>query len=119
MRVYHNNVTRFFKTGIDLSIEDFNRSYLSQKPRQEYRPIKDKIAGIEARAKGIAEGLKTFNLKRFEKILLRATGAGVNVFHHYKQVVESLAKQDRIGTASNYDLSAKSIKLFLKGKGKE
>jgi integrase/recombinase XerD len=118
LRVYYNYTTRFYPTGIDLTKDDFERSYLSQKPRQEFKDLRKKIIGIEARAKSVADDLKIFDFDKFEKKLLRATGSGSDVFYHYTEVIKTLNEEGRISTSSNYDLSAKSLLQFYFHKGK-
>lgn len=118
IRVYHDYETRFYPIGVDVSKEDFERAYLSKKPRQEYKELRGKIIANEVRVRTIAEELRTFDFTRFEKLLLRATGAGTNVFYHYRQTITKLNKDGQIGTASNYDLSAKSLLHFLFSQGK-
>ena len=117
LRVYFNYQTRFYRTGIDLSIDDYQRSYLSQKPRQEFKEIKEKICSIEARANHIKQSLSTFSFDNFEKKLLRPTGSGADVIYSYNELIKQLEEEDRINTAASYRCSLASIKEFLKLKG--
>ena len=54
------------------------------------------------------------------KRLYRKTGQGSNVFYHYDNIIERYKELERIGTASNYELSKKSlISFILHSTGKE
>jgi site-specific recombinase XerD len=116
IRVYYDYKTRFYPIGIDLTEDRFNRSFLAEKPRGEFADIKDEITLSLTRAKETAKHIKPFDWHKFEKKLLRPTSSNKDVFYHYNQVIESLTKEDRIKTASNYHLSQKSIKGFLESK---
>jgi integrase len=118
LRVYHNYDTRFYKMGIDLSKEEFKCCYLSERPRSEHKEKRLKILSNLTRAENIAKEIREFDFDKFEKRLLRPSGSAENVFYHYTQKIQQLKGEDRIKTASNYDLSQKSIVKFLESKGK-
>src|SRR5687768_7441945 len=40
LRVYYNKVTRYYPTGYDLTVSDFEKSYKAEKPRGEYKDLK-------------------------------------------------------------------------------
>jgi site-specific recombinase XerD len=118
LRVYFNGRTKYFSTGVDLSKEEFRRSYLAERPRKELKETKQTLQLILSRALGIASELKIFSIERFQKKLLRPIGSSVNVFNYYAEVMNDLAGEERLGSYSNYDLSSKSLKAFLKSRGK-
>jgi integrase/recombinase XerD len=115
LRVYFNYETRYYLTGIDLSEEDFKRSVLSHKPKGHiFKDFKIRLSSIVNKAEEISKELKIFSFEKFETRFLRPTGAGVDVFYHYRKTINNLEKEERLGTASNYNLSSKSIKRFLR-----
>src|SRR5215831_17092825 len=113
LRIYFNGRTKHLPTGIDLTPEEFEKSYLAERPRSEFKAIKQTLQLILSRAIDIAGDLKLFTIERFEKRLLKPTGANVDVFAYYSEVMEDLLREERLGTHSNYDLSAKSLRAFL------
>jgi site-specific recombinase XerD len=119
LRVYHNYETRFYKTKIDLSETDFTKSYLAEKPRGDYKTLHDKINAQLVRAIEVADGLPTFSFDKFERRVKRPTGAGNNVLHHYKVIIDALRADSHIGTAINYEYSQKSLVDYLKAKAKK
>lgn len=122
IRVYHDYKTRYFPIHKGLTVEQFQKSYLATNPKNtkdfNYSDEKDKIISELTRAKEIAKDLKTFSFDRFSKKFLRKSGSGHDVFYHYAEKIKDLESQERIKTASGYLLSMKSIKSFLKHKGK-
>jgi integrase/recombinase XerD len=120
LRVYHRYKTRFYNTGIDTTETNFQASYGTLRPKgSELRELKVRIASVEALANEICAALKPFTFEKFEKQFLRPSGAGQDIFHHYQEVIGRLKGEGRLGTASNYDLSAKSISAFLFFKGRK
>lgn len=118
LRVYHNYQTRFYPIHKGLTENDFKRSFLAERPRGEMSDVKDKITAEVTRAKEIAKDLRPFTHEKFKKKFLRTSGSGHDVFYHYNEKIRELEGEEKIKTASGYDLSMKSIRLFLKHKGK-
>ena len=119
LRIYYNNKTRFYSTGFNLTKHSFEQSYVVQKPRGEYYNIKVQLVSIESKAREVIQELKAFSFEQFEKRMYRAANAGADVFYHYDQQVKQLKREDRIGTASSYELSSKSLKKFLASEHKK
>lgn len=117
IRVYFDYQTRFYSIGINATENDFKRSYLSQKPRREYKALKEKIAEHEARANSVKQSLSVFSFDKFEKRLLSPTGSDTDIIYSYIEVIKDLKKQERINTAISYNASMNSIQKFLKHKG--
>lgn len=119
LRVYHDYSTRQYSTGISLSEPEFEKSYLCIKPKETHnKNLKINLAGIEANANEIVRELKIFTFKKFEKKLLRPKGSAININYHYSEIILELKKQERFSTASNYELSLKSLQSFEIAKGR-
>lgn len=112
LRVYYREDRRLYPTGIEATVADFERSYLSVKPQKEYKDTKFKLLEIEKKAKDIVDKLTTFSFEEFEKKMFQAEGDNNNVIYYYNQYIAQLKHENRISTASNYELSLKSILLF-------
>lgn len=117
LRVYHSGTTRLYPTGIDLAQEDFKRSYGAERPRGEHQELKIKISSHLTRAQDILDEMGAFTFEKFERRLLRPSGAGGDVFYHYRSKVTQLKAEESIKTASTYELSQKSLSKFLAARG--
>ena len=112
LRVYFKEERQLYPTGVEISKEDFERSYLTLKPQKGYKDIKIKLQEIEAKANSILEDLKIFSFEGFEKKMFQATGDNNNIIYYYNQYIAQLKHENRISTANNYRLSLKSILSF-------
>ena len=122
LRVYAPDLgkQKLYTTQFNFSKKDFNSIWETTKPRKEHRDNRLKIQAIENRANDVADKIVPFTFEKFEKRLYRKAGMGSNVFYHYDKIIERYKELDRIGTASNYELSKKSlISFILHSTGKE
>lgn len=113
LRIYFNGQARLFYTGEDIAADDFERSYLNIKPRNEFKDLKIKLNSIESKAKKIIDSLPVFTFEQFEKKIYQQRGNQDNVFYHYLNYIQKLNIEGRAATASNYDLSMKSMTRFI------
>lgn len=119
LRVYFRGLSHLYITGITICKDDFENSYLVQKPKNNtHRELRIKILAIESRANQIKDELKHFSIEKFERKFFLPRGATNNVFNFYIDTINQIQKEERYTTASNYDLSAKSLKAFLQSKNK-
>lgn len=120
LRVYFRNQTRYYPAGLHLTESEFEQSYLTATPKgNNNKELKLKLQSLETRANTVKDKIGVFTFEKFEKKLLRPEGAANNVFYYYSQVIAQLQKEERLTTASNYDLSAKSLKKFLNSKNQK
>jgi len=108
---------KLYSTNISLSEDQFEAIH---NPRKRLKS-KDKetqlyLYEFEERANNVAKGLTPFTFIAFEKKLFRNKTAGISVLFHYQQKIDSLRTNSQIGTASNYDLSLKSLGTFILNK---
>jgi integrase len=115
LRVYSNRLkkAKLYPVDMDLTSDDFERVWKAERPRTEHKEKRIKLRSIEIKATEVAQSLNPFSFPEFEKKLFRRTGDGDNVFYHYEVAIKRFQDLDRYGTASNYNLSLKSIKDFL------
>jgi integrase len=118
IRVYFNYITRYYRTQFDLTETQFENAYKPKKLRKEYKNLFEDLDRLERRAKAVRDSLTVFTFERFEKNLLRKKGAGTDAFYHFREVIKNLISDSRIGTASNYESSVKSLLHFLFAKEK-
>lgn len=119
LRVYYNGDRRLYNTNIELTVSDFEKSYLAKKPRDTYKELKIKLVAIESKAIDIIDKLRSFSFEQFEKRMFRRLQDANNVIYHYQQYIEQLRDEKRVRTAENYEQSLKSITAFYdKGRKK-
>lgn len=122
LRVYSTQlqVKKLYSTKYDFSKKDFASIWQTEKPRKEYKELRNELQAIETRANEICKTLNPFSFTQFEKKFIRNSGDGTDVIYQYNQLKQKLISNNSINTASGYDLSLKSIKDFIKHqKGKE
>jgi len=112
LRVYFNNITKHYKTGIDATKDEFFNAYQSQKPRKEFRDLKIKLQGVESSAQNTASKLDPFTFERFERNIYGSTCDSRNVYAYYDRYIAHLKSEGRESTASNYELSKKALIKF-------
>jgi len=113
LRAYFNSATKHYKTGIDVTENEFFNAYQSKKPRKEFKDLRIKLYGVLNDADEIASKIEPFSFEKFERKMKRGKGDENNVFYYYKQYIGQLRNEERAGTLSNYDISLKSLKKFI------
>jgi integrase/recombinase XerD len=103
---------RLFPTAFDLGENDFKQAWESKKPRREFNTLRIKLEAVKSKAHEVVEDIYPFTFDAFERKLYMRTGSGIDITYHYNQVIEDLNKFGQVGTASNYDLSLKSLMKF-------
>ena len=121
LRVYTSSprTQKMYPTIFEFSEKEYESIWKTLKPRKEYQEIRKKILSVETKAYNVAEKLKPFTFEQFERKLYRKAGDGININYLYNLTVDELNKQERIGTASSYDLSKKSFERFVKSSSRQ
>ena len=122
LRVYSTQlqVKKMYATKYDLSEKEFKSIWLTEKPRKEHQEVRNELEAIKVRADEVCKTLNPFSFIQFEKKYLRNAGDGVDIIYQYKQIIKRLKSNNSFVTASNYEMSIKSLKDFiLNTKGKE
>lgn len=108
---------KLFPTNIDLGENEFKQALESKKPKKEHQLLRIQLEAIKAKAQEVADELPLFTFEGFERKFFRKTGSGININYHYDQVIDRMKNYGQIGTASNYDLSLKSLLKFNQIRG--
>jgi integrase/recombinase XerD len=118
IQVYYGT-QRYFFTGKRLSLEDFENSYKTQKPKGDrLKELKIELAAIEAKANEVADELKVFTFEKFDKLLFATKQSLTNIIDHYNNYIKILDKNEQTGTSSSYSCSINSIKEYINFKRK-
>lgn len=118
LRVYANQLKKqkLYPTKYEMTEKEFQQTWLSQKPRSEFKEKRLEIQAVENKANKVAVQINPFSFSQFEKKLFLKSGDGENVFYQYQKIIEKNEKFGRLGNASNYGLSQASLKNFMKHK---
>lgn len=122
LRVYANklNKKKLYSTKFEFTIKEFKSIWETIKPRKEYKESRRKLQAIETNAENVAKELDPFSFEKFEKKLYLKSGQGEDIFFQYNVIINKNKDFDKIGNASIYELSLKSLKAFIKHRtGKE
>lgn len=106
-------IQKLYPTVLEFTEAEFDSIWNTTKPRKEYKVLRKQLQAIEVKANKVAEELNHFTFEQFEKKLYRKVGDGVNVQYQYTRTIEEFLENNKIGTASTYDLSQKAIKDYV------
>src|ERR1700744_4039762 len=81
LRVYSTQLQlkKLYSTKYDLSKKDFASIWQTEKPRKEYKELRNELQAIETRANEVCKTLTSFSFVQFEKRYLRNSGDGSNI----------------------------------------
>lgn len=115
LRVFTSNPRRqkLYATPILLTTKEYSQAWESQRVRAEFRQLHDRLLEIQRHAEEIADKLEFFTFEEFEKAYLHSKDDKLQLAVHYKKKIDELKRQERLGTASTYELSERSIQVFL------
>lgn len=104
-----------YPTVFDFTIAEFDTVWLKpkKKPQEEEKNLAKKLRAVVKKADDVIDELEIFSFEQFERKLYLKAGEGENVFYHYELMIQNLKANNQIGTASNYQLSLKSLKEFI------
>jgi len=119
LRLYANfsRKQKLYPTPFDFTEEEFHNIWVSPKPRSENKEIKMKLQALEIKANKIASKMDDFSIEEFENQLFSIKPSSPrDITSYYQNAIEMYKRNNQIGTASNYDLSLKSLLEFHKKK---
>lgn len=116
LRVFapHPRKQKLYTTSYEFTPTEFKAIWEVEKPRKiEHRTIKQQLKALEVKACEVADQLSVFSFEEFERILYGGRGAEhLDVNYYYEREIELYKRNNKLRTASNYDLSLKSLKTF-------
>lgn len=115
LRVFCPNprTQKLYSTNTNLLDSDFEKVWHSSRPKAEWKEVKRNLMKIEARAIEIAEKINPFNFTDFEFKFNGKSSNSTNAFHHFEQMVLKLKNNKQYGNATNYEVTANSLKKYL------
>lgn len=104
---------KFYNLSLEYTEEEFKNIWETKKPKKEYKEDNIKLNAILTKANQIAASLEHFTTKEFENIFFSNRSVNKNdVAYYYNIYINKLKENKQIGTASNYELSLKSLIAF-------
>jgi len=111
---------KYYSTVFNFTENEFEKYYLTSYKRipKEVKEVKAKLNAILTKAQETANHIQPFTIEVFEKRLFVNKGKLTTLKYHYEDAISQYKKQERLNTASNYDLSLKSFNKFIESEGK-
>lgn len=111
IRVVYQRLYHDYKTGIDMSQEEFDQAN-SSKPKKEFRNVAAQLNDLKAKANRILDELNIFTFQKFEEAFNEQGSKGIVLYDIFMDYVTELKKEDRIKTAVSYTTAANAFKEF-------
>lgn len=115
MRLTYMRQQKYYPLGKSLSEDDWEKVQ-SQKPRKEHKELRLFFDSLENKAVKLIEKMDRFSFSSFERLFNQKPKQDSDVFTYYQTYIDKLIKEERIGTADNYDWAQKSFKKYIKYK---
>lgn len=104
---------RHYSTGVYLTNDQFENSYLAKKARKGLKETKIELEGIIAKANRIIKKMdEGFVLSKFEREMFGNVMANGDIVGNYNNYIKNLNDNGRASTADTYRLSLRSILTF-------
>jgi len=106
-------VQKRYATIFECTVKEFTNVWLTTKPLNKYKPLRDEIQALQVKANAVAKELNPFTFEEFEKRMYRKADSGISVRYQYSETYTELMRYNRVGTANVCKQSEKSIITFL------
>jgi integrase/recombinase XerD len=108
---------KFYTLPFEFTETEFKEVWETKKPKKEFRENNIRLQAILSNANTFAGSLDVFTTKEFENLFFSNKNLNKKeISFYYHQYINRLKENNQISTASNYDLSLKSLQSFY---GKE
>lgn len=109
--VTHNRKRKYYPTEYYLTPADFQK-VLGLKPRKPFKDIAIALQAKENKAVEAISKLNVFTFTAFEKRYLSGKNNNDNIQQTFSHTAKELRDNHRIGTASSYECTARSLEKF-------
>jgi integrase/recombinase XerD len=112
LRVTYDRKRKYYKTGFDLTKDQFSK--LPTSKLETLKDIKIQIKALEAKAENIYKALPEFSFEGFEKIFFakKVESMPVDVYSMLTAYIKKLKEEDRISTSQSYGNALVSLKKY-------
>jgi integrase/recombinase XerD len=105
-------ILKIINNGFDNQLSLNEICYTDKKLRGTNLKLKLFFGNVEEKANDIAEKLKPFTFDEFEHKMFDTINSESDLADHYTDTIKRFERLNKIGTASNYRLSQKSLKTY-------
>ena len=104
---------KFYTLPFEFTETEFKEVWETKKPKKEFREDNIRLQAILSKANTIASTLDVFTTTEFENLFFSNKNTNKKeISSYYQQYINHLKENNQISTASNYDLSLKSLQSF-------
>lgn len=114
LRIYHNGERKLYPLDMDLTKEEFDKSYNSLKPKGSHADIRKRLIEKENEAKKVIERIGNFSFGQFERKMFKGLAFGKDVYSYFDSIIEDLEKKGMIGNKTAYQCAKNSFQAFRK-----
>ena len=112
LRVTFRRKQLYYSTGMSFTKKEFEQTWLTTKPRNENKQNQLYLQAIEKKAVDIIDSLPTFTFDNFKKHFYSKGGDVESLYSAFESYIGKLEAEGRVGTASSYGCSLRSLKKF-------
>lgn len=105
-RRYHD-----YRTGIDLTEEEFNQAN-SSKPGLKYRATAVRLNEVKARMNNVLANSRIFTFQKFREAFYGKAPGSIELYQIFTEYSEKVFQEERIKSAVAYKTAANSIREF-------
>lgn len=112
IRVTYQRKTRYFKTGVFLSEEDYHKSYKAERPRGNYKVLKERLNDLLHRSQTITRDLYPFTFEKWKREYYK-NNKNDDLASLFDQKINEQNELKKFGTAESYGHAKSKILEFL------
>ena len=111
LRVFFNKQKKRYSTGLSMTTEDFQKSYLDKPILKKHKQYHKQIKALEQELDEILKNIGVFTYEKFEA-RLQTKSSNNDLFSAFDLYIQQLRNEKRISTASSYQQAKTSIQKF-------
>lgn len=111
VRVTYLRKHRDLRTGLDLTLEEFNEASVLN-PKKKYQEIKCKLDAINTKVKEVLDNINVFTFQKFEDGFFGKVKDASDIFPLFDEYIDNLKKDGQLKTAASYNTLMNSLKRF-------
>lgn len=111
LRVFIRNESKRYSTGLDLTEDDFKKSYQELPVTKKHKEIRKQLQELQSQIEEIISSIGYFTFEKFERKLLSKNTTN-DLFTYFKLYIEKLRSEDKTKTASSYHQALTSIQSY-------
>jgi site-specific recombinase XerD len=115
LRVFFKTEKRRYSTGLYLSKEDFEMSYVDKPIQKRHKQINKQIRELASEIDEILDNIGVFSFEKFES-RIQTKSAKNDLFSSFDVYINKLRKEKRISTANSYIQAKTSIQKYTSKK---